>query len=494
MRSSLAHALAAEIALDGNSAPPRPRLLEALRVLVQREWFKAAGVVAIVEELICADSAHRIASNTLTTCPFCMHFLDTVAEVTPASKLLHALAGAPVTRALLVQSTGAALARFPHLLKLQAAGTFATLGGETREGALAAEAKRAEGLMLPVESDDVVFEAAEDYSTGWAERALTAYAILATCLPPVGVPSIHTHHAGACDAGLLLGGHGGVLEEWDMDAVLRLDSLNVAGEDCSPNITQALDVVALMTPSIFAQAGEPDEVVVAVVNSPTGSGLAVLRRYNAARAWQVEVPWPPHQSWESSCRKQLLKLSRGEFMHGSISSVVVGETTALGSFEVGLYDVTTVPPRPLATCSQHTNLVADVCALTAQTCASASLDGTSLLWDVRAGPSAVARAACQDDEFISMAGLCSVAGSGMLLMCGSLAGELFLFDSRKLCDPVARPPSVGGAAVRIQLWSDVRTAGAGNSVLAAVLSSEEGLCSARFNGATCDSSCCLQTW
>ncbi|CAE7870071.1 GIP, partial [Symbiodinium necroappetens] len=107
-------------------------------------------------------------------------------------------------------------------------------------------------------------------------------------------------------------------------------------------------------------------------------------------AWQVEAPWPPpapRNGWRS-----LDRVSRGEFLDFSQSLVVLGQMSALGSHEVGLYDAALSPPRGLSACAGHWDFVADVCAISAQSFASASLDGSLLLWDLRSGLGPTAKA------------------------------------------------------------------------------------------------------
>merc|ERR1712048_390813 len=65
----------------------------------------------------------------------------------------------------------------------------------------------------------------------------------------------------------------------------------------------------------------------------------------------------------------------------------------------------------------------------------------------------------------------------MMLLCGSMRGSLFFYDARAMGKPLGRPPPVRGAVVRLQLWEEPGDRFRDGCTIAAVLSSEEGLCS-----------------
>merc|ERR1719387_2445145 len=115
-------------------------------------------------------------------------------------------------------------------------------------------------------------------------------------------------------------------------------------------------VVSLAAPHTFHTSGVPDEIAVAAVNSKSEAGLIVLRREVEIRAWQVEMPWKEPGTRE----RQLALLSRAQFLRSSVVHVVLGQTSALGVCEIGLYDVSIAPLRPLAAFRRHTELVSDV--------------------------------------------------------------------------------------------------------------------------------------
>ncbi|CAJ1336841.1 unnamed protein product, partial [Effrenium voratum] len=269
-------------------------------------------------------------------------------------------------------------------------------------------------------SSKVAFEAVEDLPTdGSSPEGLLPYALLPTVLP--GSPQ---------HLGLLLAGAGGMLEEWDLDVGLRLDRLSVVEE------TRA-DVVSLAAPSSATH-----EVLVAAVNCPDDAGLALLRR--EADVWQLESPWPcTTTGW-----RHLARVSHGNFLQCSQSVMALGQTSAIGTHEVGVYDVA-LEPRPLTACLGHWDFVTDVCTISTQTFGSVSLDGMLLLWDFRQGltPSAKAGFGATAPK-----ALCSLAACRDLLLCGGLQGELCLFDLRRLAEPLARPPAASGAVVRLRLW------------------------------------------
>ncbi|CAE8602660.1 unnamed protein product [Polarella glacialis] len=93
--------------------------------------------------------------------------------------------------------------------------------------------------------------------------------------------------------------------------------------------------------------------------------------------------------------------------------------------------------------------------------------------DIRVGLQPAARANFGDFTPAGLSSLAAAPGRGAagmgLLLCGSLVGELCLFDARSLGKPLARPPSVGGAAVRLRLWEE-----GAEQVVAAVASSQDG--------------------
>mmetsp|Transcript_121565 Transcript_121565/g.389267 ORF Transcript_121565/g.389267 Transcript_121565/m.389267 type:complete len:338 (-) Transcript_121565:120-1133(-) len=161
--------------------------------------------------------------------------------------------------------------------------------------------------------------------------------------------------------------------------------------------------------------------------------------------------------------------------------------------EVGLYDTAGTFPRQLTAFARHTDLVTDVCAISAQSFASASLDGSLLLWDIRVGLEPAARAGfALSGEPPRGAGtgvgLCSIAaahGRGLLL-CGDLSGGLVLFDTRALARPLARLQPARGALVRLRLWEECGASGGqgqvGGALIAAAASSEDGLCSLTLSG------------
>lgn len=210
----------------------------------------------------------------------------------------------------------------------------------------------------------------------------------------------------------------------------------------------------------------------AALNAEKEAGLAVLRREPESQTWQVEEPW------QGPLARHLAAVSRVQFLRNSVVHAVVGQTSALGTCEISIYDISMTPLQPIAAFRRHTELVADVCTLSPQTFASVSYDGTALLWDIRT-TSPIAEAQFPGE---APRGLCSVTAAGSsLLLCGSLAGDIVAFDPRALGRALARPPSVKGAVVRLQGWLD---GGNGSAATVAICSSEEGLCSLRLGPGT----------
>eukprot|EP00435_Cladocopium_sp_Y103_P067285 s286_g29.t2 len=439
-----------------------PRILELMQQMLKLGWVQMAGLVAIVEELAALEVAE-------TRAPASLALLDSALRGSrPEPGLISALMRAPKVSQLLVDHHAAILEAYPALAQAATpllAPSAAPVAGTTTLPAAPRRARRAPASWRKAggtshaeadsegESSDghqsslgpVVFEAMEDVLTdGASSEGLLPFALLPTVLSDV-------RHMG-----LLLAGARGVLEEWDLDTGLRLDRMTVAEEDA--------DVV-----SIAAPHWTPHEVLAAAVNCPEEAGLALLRR--EADVWQVESPWPSTQ--QKPGWRHLARCSRIEFFPSSQSLLAMGQTSALGCHEIGLYDVA-LDPRPLTACQGHFDFVADLCSISSQSFASVGMDGSMLLWDFRSpGPCSKAGFGAKG----APESLSSVATSRGLVLCGSLRGDLCFFDLRKLSEPLMRPPSVRGAVVRLQLWP-VRE----QQLVAAVASSEEGLCSLTVGG------------
>eukprot|EP00434_Breviolum_minutum_P034890 symbB.v1.2.030884.t1/scaffold3525.1/size55316/2 len=420
-----------------------PRLLELIQQMLACGWVQVTGIVAIVEELAFVEEKEGL--------PHCLAFLE-CALSRPQPMFAPALMRAPKLSKLLVEKHAAVVEAYPSLA--QAATPL--LAPPSKPAAAARRAARvpmrqkkdetdvaeadSEGDDLPTPSGPVVFQAMEDLMTdGASPEGLLPFALLPTVLSDV-------RHMG-----LLLAGAGGVLEEWDLDTGLRLDRMTVTEED-------AADVVSLSAPQ-----WTPHEVLAAAINCHEEAGLALLRR--EADVWQVECPWSTVRQKEGW--RQLARVSRAEFLPSSQSVLALGQTSALGCHEVGLYDVA-LEPRPLTACQGHFDFVTDLCSISSQSFASVAMDGSLLLWDFRqAGP-------CSKGGFGAKGAprsLCSVASSRGMLLCGSLQGDLCFFDLRNMAEPLMRPPSTRGAVVRLQLWPSE------GQLVAAVASAEEGLSS-----------------
>eukprot|EP00435_Cladocopium_sp_Y103_P066950 s286_g29.t1 len=431
-----------------------PRILELMQQMLKLGWVQMAGLVAIVEELAALEVAE-------TRAPASLALLDSALRGSrPEPGLISALMRAPKVSQLLVDHHAAILEAYPALAQAATpllAPSAAPVAGTTTLPAAPRRARRAPASWRKADSEGessdghqsslgpVVFEAMEDVLTdGASSEGLLPFALLPTVLSDV-------RHMG-----LLLAGARGVLEEWDLDTGLRLDRMTVAEEDA--------DVV-----SIAAPHWTPHEVLAAAVNCPEEAGLALLRR--EADVWQVESPWPSTQ--QKPGWRHLARCSRIEFFPSSQSLLAMGQTSALGCHEIGLYDVA-LDPRPLTACQGHFDFVADLCSISSQSFASVGMDGSMLLWDFRSpGPCSKAGFGAKG----APESLSSVATSRGLVLCGSLRGDLCFFDLRKLSEPLMRPPSVRGAVVRLQLWP-VRE----QQLVAAVASSEEGLCSLTVGG------------
>lgn len=240
----------------------------------------------------------------------------------------------------------------------------------------------------------VVFEAMEDVLTdGASSEGWLPFALLPTVLSDV-------RHMG-----LLLAGARGILEEWDLDTGLRLDRMTVAEEDA--------DVVSIAAPQWM-----PHEVLAAAVNCPEEAGLALLRR--EADVWQVESPWPSTR--QKTGWRHLARCSRIEFFPSSQSVLAMGQTSALGCHEIGLYDVA-FDPRPLTTCQGHFDFVTDLCSISSQSFASVGMDGSMLLWDFRSpGPCSKAGFGAKGRRWPAPAACCFVAAWAAIsasLICGT---------------------------------------------------------------------------
>ncbi|CAJ1336840.1 unnamed protein product, partial [Effrenium voratum] len=408
-------ALVAEELLGFEEVPPR--LQELVRQMLDLGWIQVVGLVAVVEELVAAW-----VKKDVKGLPPCLSLL----ECAPVPRQLpQALARAPQLSRLLVDCHVAVQNSFPALAQAATPLLLAPMKPSKPRAApvegSGVEEADSEGSTPPSRlSSKVAFEAVEDLPTdGSSPEGLLPYALLPTVLP--GSPQ---------HLGLLLAGAGGMLEEWDLDVGLRLDRLSVVEE------TRA-DVVSLAAPSSATH-----EVLVAAVNCPDDAGLALLRR--EADVWQLESPWPcTTTGW-----RHLARVSHGNFLQCSQSVMALGQTSAIGTHEVGVYDVA-LEPRPLTACLGHWDFVTDVCTISTQTFGSVSLDGMLLLWDFRQGltPSAKAGFGATAPK-----ALCSLAACRDLLLCGGLQGELCLFDLRRLAEPLARPPAASGAVVRLRLW------------------------------------------
>ncbi|CAL1150929.1 unnamed protein product [Cladocopium goreaui] len=437
-----------------------PRLLELLQQMLKLGWVQVAGLVAIVEELATEATETRAFSA--------LALLDSALSTEPPGSrpepgLTSALMRAPKVAQLLVDHHSAILEAYPALAKAATpllapstapVATAATSAARRARPAPASWLRGSSHAEADSEGEDdtgdpstfgpVVFEAMEDVLTdGASSEGLLPFALLPTVLSDV-------RHMG-----LLLAGARGILEEWDLDTGLRLDRMTVAEEDA--------DVVSIAAPQWM-----PHEVLATAVNCPEEAGLALLRR--EADVWQVESPWPSTR--QKTGWRHLARCSRIEFFPSSQSVLAMGQTSALGCHEIGLYDVA-FDPRPLTTCQGHFDFVADLCSISSQSFASVGMDGSMLLWDFRSpGPCSKAGFGAKG----APESLSSVASSRGLLLCGSLGGDLCFFDLRNLSEPLMRPPSVRGAVVRLQLWP-LR-----EQLVAAVASSEEGLCSLSVGG------------
>ncbi|CAJ1336837.1 unnamed protein product, partial [Effrenium voratum] len=435
-------ALVAEELLGFEEVPPR--LQELVRQMLDLGWIQVVGLVAVVEELVAAW-----VKKDVKGLPPCLSLL----ECAPVPRQLpQALARAPQLSRLLVDCHVAVQNSFPALAQAATPLLLAPMKPSKPRAApvegSGVEEADSEGSTPPSRlSSKVAFEAVEDLPTdGSSPEGLLPYALLPTVLP--GSPQ---------HLGLLLAGAGGMLEEWDLDVGLRLDRLSVVEE------TRA-DVVSLAAPSSATH-----EVLVAAVNCPDDAGLALLRR--EADVWQLESPWPcTTTGW-----RHLARVSHGNFLQCSQSVMALGQTSAIGTHEVGVYDVA-LEPRPLTACLGHWDFVTDVCTISTQTFGSVSLDGMLLLWDFRQGltPSAKAGFGATAPK-----ALCSLAACRDLLLCGGLQGELCLFDLRRLAEPLARPPAASGAVVRLRLWPSTA-----QTLVAAVACAKDGLCSLTV-GADC---------
>lgn len=509
-KRAVAYAVAEELANLSPSEPPAPRLLEVLCQLASSRWVQLAGIVAIAEELLVSWQATLPELATADVLPPCLLLLDALVGAVPAPELPRSLAAhAPATRQLLARLQTQVRERFPGLAAATVplmCGPPAVLPSDSLESsswgmAQGSDSGCSEGAGRPAytasaaKRGPVVFKATQQLCAhDEADDSFASYCLLPAYLPAVAA-------WGVAHSGLLLAGAGGLVEEWDLDVNLRLDRFCVDGNEIpvGQKHDSDLNVVALMAPQVNILCRQPEEVAVAAVNIPGSGGLAVLRRDAESGAWQVESPWPPGPKGYPFSWRHLEKVSRGEFLHDSISLLAVGQTSQLGAHEVGLYDTATPPLRPITTFSRHTGFVAGVTAMSAQTFASVSLDASLLLWDIRVGlkPAASAgfgglaphaeapslppatQAGGGGEAGISspVGGLASVAAArGQLLLCGSLGGELFLFDARALQKPLARPGHAKGAVVRVQLWEE------GEALCAALATSEEGLCSLSIGG------------
>ncbi|CAE7357505.1 GIP, partial [Symbiodinium microadriaticum] len=243
---------------------PEPRVLELLRRLVAMEWVQVSGLVAVVEELV----AQQKENGEL---PRSFALLDLAAQSMPrAGELPRALASSSLLP-ILVASHAAVRAQYPALAQaavplLCAAAPRVPLRPRPPRQADSSSEAEAE-IDEPLHEPAVVFEAVEDLlSASTSPDSLLPYALLPTFLPPETGLGVRHH-------GMLLAGAGGVLEEWDLDAGLRLDRLFASGGE-EPG---AFHVVSLMAPGFSATQGAPHEVLVAGVNGPD-AGLALFRR------------------------------------------------------------------------------------------------------------------------------------------------------------------------------------------------------------------------
>mmetsp|Transcript_49528 Transcript_49528/g.78420 ORF Transcript_49528/g.78420 Transcript_49528/m.78420 type:complete len:640 (+) Transcript_49528:68-1987(+) len=477
LRRAVVSGLAAEFALAGCSQTLRPRLIESLQLLLGRRWVQLRGAVQVVEDLLEDWPAERLYDEGVAQIlPPCLALLSAIVEVAYGPELVRAVAAAPKTRKLLSHREEVKL-QFPLLAAALAPllSSAPKAGVATQEDSLCSsddeQVRFTNRLPAPFScrlAGPVIFEAVEDLGGPETEDlaidSFSPYSLLPTFLPPNVDP-------GVCHSGLLLAGTGGIVEEWDLDAGFRVDRLCVSLEDDEQNCE--LQVTALASPDIWSRNGEPDAVVVAAVNGrQVGSGgMAVLHRDEETRAWQVEAPYLPEES--SMTARRIAKISRIDYLHGSTNLLVAGQMSALGSHEIGLYDTAVAPARPLAAFIEHKDFVADVCALSSQAFVSVSLDASLLLWDLRFGFRPAGRGGFEQGPG---AGICSIAADrGSLLLCGTLLGDCYLFDARALSRPLMRPPSVQGAVVRLRLWAEDSV-----GAVAALASSEEGLCSLRL--------------
>ncbi|CAK9060400.1 Copia protein, partial [Durusdinium trenchii] len=425
---TLATCLAEELLLVDT---PPPRLLHLLQLMLELDWVQAPGVVAMVEELVTSwlEEGHEGVPATLA-------LLECTLRKQPRSLRL---AGAPQLSRLLVDRHMAVKDAFPALAE------------ETEAALCGQRAADSEGEGDGAAPGPVLFHAVEDLPThGGAPEGLLPFAVL----PTVVSDSRHM--------GLLVAGAQGILEEWDLDTGLRSDRLCVA-EDA--DAAYQGDVVSLAAPK-----WSPPEVLVAAVNGVEDAGLAVLRR--EAEVWQLESPWP--RSTEGTGWRHLARVSRAEFLQSSSSVLVMGQTSVLGSHEVGLYDVALPSPKPLTACLGHWDFVTDLCSISSQSFASVALDGSLLLWDLRSvGPSSKGGFGANG----APNALCSIAFCRQMLLTGGVQGELSLFDVRKLAEPLGHPPTtLRGAVVRLQLWPSEE------QLVAAVASAEEGLSALTVGG------------
>lgn len=488
VRRSVVGALAAELAgLDPTEAL-RPRCLEVLRSLAARCWLDVRGAAAVVEELVASWRSAPGVSEGSAPIPPCIAVLEALVEVLSPAEVVHALTAlAPESSRLLTERHREVITRFPGLCVVVPqlprcsahdkdidAGAVLDSGSDTGPfSEVMASIRWSKPTRDSAGSSTALFEAVEEI--GSSASASDRQSFVPFCLQPAYLPSETL--PGVCHSGLLLGGSHGIVEEWDLDAGFRLDRLRVDGLDDQGQNEQAMiprhKVVSLMCPDYPLDSRQPDELVVGAVNTPDGAGLAVLRRDRDTRTLQVEAPWPPQDGILGARRVD--RMSRGDFLHSSRSALVVGQTSSLGACEVALYDVAAESPRSLAVCSSHSDLVVDVCSLSAQTCASAGLDGALLIWDLRCAQKPASRASFGDAQVSGLSSVTAPRGS-RLLVCGSLTGEMTLFDSRAASRPLSRLHAAAGAVVRLLVWM----AGPSDALIAAVSCAEQGLCSVAF--------------
>lgn len=492
IRVAVVSSLANELAVDASSPIPQ-RLLAAVQQLAARQWIQLSGLVAVVEELVASWLGTHGDGGALKHLPWSLSLLAATAEVVNPAQMCHALARTLHTRRLLEQSRRLVSESFPSLAFVVTwlQSSSPVHDAQSSEHAVVSDERTSvedrgslsAGGVTGQDAGESYLEAVEDLGAPEQEPDKKIMVAVHSLLPTL-IPSSGT--SGALHLGVLLGCTGGQLEEWDLDAGLRLDRFHIQGDEASQGsdgiLEDGFNIVSVFAPGTFAEVGQPDEVVAVAVNTPSGSGLGVLRRDSVDRVWQVQAPWPPES--HSPRWRSLAKVSRGEFLHGSCSHLAIGQTSLLGSFEVGIYDIAASRPRPLAACSGHRDLVADVSSMTPQTFASASLDGQMLLWDLRAGIKPTGAAGFGG---IGMPhSLTAISGTHQQkLICGSLVGDLYLFDARIMSGPLVQLPSACGAVVRLGLWPKAQGA-----LMAAVATSEEGLCSLDLRGDFAD--CNLQ--